>query len=345
DAADLVDAEVAIGPVRQDVLARSGLELLTVYRDRQLLGIERDEVRDALDFLEGSAIGPSGGSCIADVVVGREALVRAEGLPFDGLEGVGFDIRAGYVPARGKAGLVQHKRSVRARDEMVGVTNYEVSRGAADVDAMVRVGGVAEDALVLLVEGVHRAPRERDRVAQRAGLRWRVDVLPGAALGDLAVAADDVEPVRRAEIRVSALMVGGLQHTLLDVADREVGDGIPGRLEEDQRAVASGDLAAAEPDTHPTPERLEVEHPLRHRHCRDERPVRVAAERPLLPAKTHDCSNRRWTAWLRGAFPDGAFSPPDGVLAITPFLKHPAVPVGVGERREAGVVAVCRVDS
>ena len=34
----------------------------------------------------------------------------------------------------------------------------------ADVDAVGGVGGVPEDPLGLLVEGVHRAPREGDRV-------------------------------------------------------------------------------------------------------------------------------------------------------------------------------------
>ena len=38
------------------------------------------------------------------------------------------------------------------------------ARAAADVDAVVGVGGVPEDLLVLFVEGVHRAPREGDRV-------------------------------------------------------------------------------------------------------------------------------------------------------------------------------------
>src|SRR5262249_23670160 len=98
---------------------------------------------------------------------------------------------------------------------------------------MVGVGGMAEDAIVLLVIGIHCAPCERDRVAQRLGLWRRVDVLPGTALGDLTVAADDVEPSRLAEIPVIGLAVRGLKYTLLDIADREVGDRVAGRLEED----------------------------------------------------------------------------------------------------------------
>jgi hypothetical protein len=53
---------------------------------------------------------------------------------------------------------------VRVRDDLVAVADDEMARAAADVDAVVGVGGVPEDPLVLFVEGVHRAPREGDRV-------------------------------------------------------------------------------------------------------------------------------------------------------------------------------------
>ena len=53
---------------------------------------------------------------------------------------------------------------------------------------------------VLLVEGVHRPPCERDEVAQCRALRGRVDVLPRAAASDVALAANDVEPFRFAEV-------------------------------------------------------------------------------------------------------------------------------------------------
>ena len=39
----------------------------------------------------------------------------------------------------------------------------ELARGLPDVDPVIGVGGVAEDPLVFLVEGVHRMPGERDR--------------------------------------------------------------------------------------------------------------------------------------------------------------------------------------
>ncbi|HEV7651088.1 MAG TPA: hypothetical protein VGP26_23315 [Actinophytocola sp.] len=48
----------------------------------------------------------------------------------------------------------------------VAVAHDEVPRRRADVVAVVRVGGVPDDALVLLVERVHRPPRERDPVGR-----------------------------------------------------------------------------------------------------------------------------------------------------------------------------------
>jgi hypothetical protein len=41
-------------------------------------------------------------------------------------------------------------------DDPIVLSHNEVPEGAADVDAVIGVGGVAENALVLFVEGVHR---------------------------------------------------------------------------------------------------------------------------------------------------------------------------------------------
>jgi hypothetical protein len=142
---------------------------------------------------------------------------------------------------------------------------------------------VAENPLVLFVEGVHQAPREGDRVAQRRCLRRRVDVLPRAPIRDPALAAGDGEPSRLAEVLVRALAVAGPQYAGGDVADREVCNRIAGRLEQEHRVVASGDNAPAEFDAHSPTERLEVEHPFGHRRCGEKRPIGIAAQRPLLP--------------------------------------------------------------
>jgi hypothetical protein len=168
-------------------------------------------------------------------------------------------------------------------NDVIVLSDNEMTRGAADVDAVIRIGGVAENALVLLVEGVHQAPCERDGVAQARSLGRRIRVPPGAASRGLAFAADDVEPVRFSEVRVGALVIGRLQHAVIDVADREVRDGVAGGLEEDHRVVASGDDAAAEFDAHPPAERLQVEHALGHRHSHEKGADGIAAQRSLLP--------------------------------------------------------------
>jgi hypothetical protein len=148
---------------------------------------------------------------------------------------------------------------------------------------VIRIGGVAQDAFVLFVDRAHHAPGKGDGVAQCRCARRRIHVLPCPALRDLAVAADDVEPFRVAEVRVPRLAVRGLQNAVRDVAGREVGDRVPSRLEQEHRAIASDDRATAELDAHPPAEGLDVEHPLRHRSCCEKRAVGIAAQRPLLP--------------------------------------------------------------
>ena len=79
------------------------------------------------------------------------------------------------------------------------------------------------------------------------------------------------------------LAVRRLQHPGVDVGEREVGNRVASRLEEENRAVTSRDRVAAEQDTHPAAERLDEEHPLGHRGSGYERSVGVAPQRPLLP--------------------------------------------------------------
>ena len=77
-----------------------------------------------------------------------------------------------------------------------------MARAVTDVDAVVGVGGVAEDAVVLLVEGVHRPPCERDLVFEDRGVVGERDVLPGAPRS-VAGAADNLEPGGLAELGVA----------------------------------------------------------------------------------------------------------------------------------------------
>jgi hypothetical protein len=53
-------------------------------------------------------------------------------------------------------------------NDLVVLPDEEMTGGAADVDAVIRVRGVADDPLVLLVEGVHRTPRERSQAPRPA---------------------------------------------------------------------------------------------------------------------------------------------------------------------------------
>jgi hypothetical protein len=55
---------------------------------------------------------------------------------------------------------------------------------------VVGVGGVADDALVLLVEGLHRPPGEGDPALQLAGVGRERNVLPRGAPGGLPARMD-----------------------------------------------------------------------------------------------------------------------------------------------------------
>lgn len=151
----------------------------------------------------------------------------------------------------------------------------------ADVDAVVGIGGVPEDAVVFLVEGLHASPRERDLVAQNGRMVGERGVLPGAAVR-LSCASDDLEPDGLAEVGVVAGVVGRPECSWGDVADREVRDGVAARLEEQDRVVALHHGAAAQHSAHPPPQRLGVQHLLRQP-GHQELSAPVTAEWSLLP--------------------------------------------------------------
>jgi hypothetical protein len=82
------------------------------------------------------------------------------------MEGFSDNAGAGDVPARRESRLVEDEGRVGVCDDLVFVSHDEVAGAASDVDAVIGVGGVAEDALVLFIKGVHHAPGEREGVAQ-----------------------------------------------------------------------------------------------------------------------------------------------------------------------------------
>src|SRR5262245_65202113 len=77
----------------------------------------------------------------------------------------------------------------------------QVAGRLSDVDAVVAVSSMADDPLVLFVEGVHGWPRERNPSAELVGVRRQRDVLPGAP-GRAPFTDLDGVPRREAEVVV-----------------------------------------------------------------------------------------------------------------------------------------------
>jgi hypothetical protein len=146
---------------------------------------------------------------------------------------------------------------------------------------VVRVGGVAENAVVLLIERVHRPPRERDLAVEHRRVLGKGDVLPGTARCP-AHATDDLEPGGLAEVAVLAAVIGRSERAVGQVGKREVRDRVAAGLEEQHGVVALHHSAAAKLGTQPAPQRLGVQHSFRHA-GHQELPVGVAAQRPSLP--------------------------------------------------------------
>src|SRR6185295_16430871 len=80
----LVDGEFAIGTVRNHRLTRLEAERGPVELERDHVRLERHQVGDAADFGIGLTIRPCRPTCVTDVVVAAEPLVRAERLMLDG---------------------------------------------------------------------------------------------------------------------------------------------------------------------------------------------------------------------------------------------------------------------
>jgi len=111
-----------------------------------------------------------------------------------------------------------------------------------DIYAMVRVGGMADDPLVLLVKGLHRPPRERHPALQLAGIVGQFGVLPGGALLAVLAGLDGV-PGGRPEVGVPGGVPRGLERTVGDGGEREVGDRIAAGFVQQHDVLAVGDPA------------------------------------------------------------------------------------------------------
>ena len=161
-----------------------------------------------------------------------------------------------------------------------------MARGLANIDAVVRVGGVADNAFVLLVEGVHRSPGKRDPVAQHAGMVGQGGVLPGRVVG-VRVSDPCAEPRGIAEVAVLGLPTLAGEDTRADVGGREICDRVAAGFVEEDDILAVGDPLAGELHAHPSAQRLGEEQSLRERLGGEEAPHRGAAQRALLPGKSH----------------------------------------------------------
>src|SRR5215475_4662326 len=113
-----------------------------------------------------------------------------------------------------------------------------------DVNTVVGVGGMADDAIVLLVEGVHRSPGERDAPPEIAGVVGRGGVLPSAPDG-APVANRYREPRGIAEITVLSGPVLADENAAPDVGDRKERDRVAARLVEHEHVLAVGDPLVA----------------------------------------------------------------------------------------------------
>jgi hypothetical protein len=114
-----LDREVAIGPVRNHLLARLETELRAIELDRDFVRLERHQVGDAADLRIGVGIRPSRQTCIIDGVIAAEPFVWAEGLELHRREGRLVDVDAGDVPTRRESGLVEGERPRRIRNDAV----------------------------------------------------------------------------------------------------------------------------------------------------------------------------------------------------------------------------------
>src|SRR5260221_4904204 len=275
-----------VDPVLLDALARLERKLLVVEENVDHVRLEGDEIGDARDLGPRLQVRPRGPLALADVVVTGEALVGAERLPLDGNERALVDVLARHVPARRETGLVEHERPLGVGDNPRAVLDDQVARALADVVAVILIGGVTDDALVLLVEAVHRPPGERDAAAELAGVVGRGGVVP-CAPGLAPVADGHGEPLGIAEGGGPRVRFLADEYAGPNVAQREVRDRVAAGLVEQEHAFAVGDPLLGELDSEPSTKGLGEKQPFRERLGREESAHPDAGPRGLLQGQTH----------------------------------------------------------
>src|SRR5262249_9118149 len=127
--------------------------------------------------------------------------------------------------------------------------NHEIPGGLANVDTVIAVGGMAQNALVLFEEGIHGRPRERNPTLQLLRVSGQVRVLPCRSRRAFLTRAHR-EPGGRAEVRMLRGVVRAFQSTLADIGFTEVGHRIAAGFEKKDDIFGVGDPVATEAYTH-----------------------------------------------------------------------------------------------
>jgi hypothetical protein len=91
---------------------------------------------------------------------------------------------------------------------------------------------------------------------------------------------------------MQACVLAGLEDARGNVGPREVGDGIPPGLVEEDNVLAVGDPAVTEANPHSPPKRFREEQPLRKRIGNEKPSDRCRRQWSLLPSQSHDSSFR-----------------------------------------------------
>src|SRR5262249_55714786 len=247
---------------------------------------------DAADLGISLTIRPCRPACVTDIVVAAQPFVRTEGLLFHGGQRGLIDVGAFNVPPRCEAGLVEDYRPLGIGDDAVTMADHEATGGLADIDAVVAIGGMAQDPFVFFVEGLHGRPGERDACLQLARVGRQVDVLPRPPRRTL-LASPDCVPAREPEIGVPGGMFSALQGVWRDVGLGKVRHRIAAGFKEQQDVLAIGDPASAEAHAHAPTQRLSVQQSLGQRFGHEESADCSRRERTLLPGQSHALPSNR----------------------------------------------------
>ena len=151
-------------------------------------------------------------------------------------------MRHRHVVARAETGLEEEGRLLRLRDRHSVDLDPDMARARKDVHAGVRIAGMCEDLLVLLVPCVHRVPLEPDCVTQL--LEGGLLVAQRRAGSFLATGPDREGAPVTAAGRVSDAV--GRQQLGTDVGGREVVGRVGRLLPDKQRTGRVCDEHAAE---------------------------------------------------------------------------------------------------